>query len=128
MKNSKYKVSWKKGILSLIFIIVGLLYYLEIRWIGIGIPCVFNLVTGLECPGCGITGVVLAVLRGDFVTAFRLNMGLWIISPIMIPTIGVCWYRWLTGRNNNVKYITICAIICVVFLLLWTVFRNVYGY
>lgn len=36
------------------------------KWItGQGFPCLFHLLTGLYCPGCGGTRAFLALLRGD---------------------------------------------------------------
>lgn len=35
-----------------------------------GIPCLFHLITGLYCPGCGGTRAVRSLLRGDVVQSF----------------------------------------------------------
>jgi Protein of unknown function (DUF2752) len=35
--------------------------------------CLFKAVTGVPCPGCGITRGVVAILRGDFARAWRRN-------------------------------------------------------
>lgn len=40
---------------------------------GMGIPCVLHEVTGLECPGCGISRAILALARLDFAAAFGYN-------------------------------------------------------
>ena len=40
---------------------------------GMGIPCVLHEVTGLECPGCGISRAILALARLDFAAAFDYN-------------------------------------------------------
>ena len=31
-----------------------------------GLACPFRLVTGLQCPGCGVTTLLLCLLRGDW--------------------------------------------------------------
>lgn len=51
----------------------GLLYYFIISITGISIPCPFNLITGLKCPGCGITRMISSVLCFDFKSAFNFN-------------------------------------------------------
>lgn len=33
-------------------------------------PCMFHLMTGLYCPGCGGTRALKAFLRGEFITSF----------------------------------------------------------
>ena len=43
---------------------------------GFGIPCMLHEITGLECPGCGLTRAIAAVVRLDFAAAFGFN-ALW---------------------------------------------------
>ncbi|MBP1991603.1 hypothetical protein J2Z66_003210 [Paenibacillus eucommiae] len=50
----------------------------------IAIPCVFHEVTGLYCPGCGITRAALSLLRLDFVQAFRYNPLVFILLPLYV--------------------------------------------
>jgi hypothetical protein len=35
--------------------------------------CLFRAVTGLPCPGCGVTRALIAIARGDYRKAWRLN-------------------------------------------------------
>ncbi|MEE2738038.1 MAG: DUF2752 domain-containing protein [Planctomycetota bacterium] len=35
------------------------------------IPCLFRTLTGLVCPGCGMTHACLAFARGDFLSAWQ---------------------------------------------------------
>ena len=44
--------------------------------------CIFHVVTGLECPGCGSLRAAHSVLHGDFATAFRLNPLLFVLLPL----------------------------------------------
>ena len=41
---------------------------------GIGIPCLFYTVTGLQCPGCGNSRAALALLRLDLPAALGYNL------------------------------------------------------
>ena len=52
-------------------------------------PCLFNMFTGLQCPGCGGTRALHALLHGDVAAAFALNPLLF----VMIPVIGVVFAR-----------------------------------
>ena len=52
---------------------VGLIYLLWIRLTGLKIPCLYLLTTGLQCPGCGMTRALWALLRLDFAAAFSWN-------------------------------------------------------
>lgn len=62
----------------------GALLYLKV-WLPatrIGIPCVFHEVTGLYCPGCGMTRAALALLELDFKQAFRYNLLVFLLVPL----------------------------------------------
>lgn len=74
----------KKKLLIFIILILTGIFYLKVLSpkYGLHIPCIFNKVTGLDCPGCGITRASLALLDGDFYQAFRWNMLLFILAPI----------------------------------------------
>jgi hypothetical protein len=41
--------------------------------LGYGLPCGFHAVTGLPCPGCGLTRSVLALLHGHVGESLRLH-------------------------------------------------------
>ena len=71
----------KKRLLCVILIACGLLvllvgYGLFYNATGFGIPCMLHKTTGLECPGCGLTRAIAAVVRLDFAAAFDFNL-LW---------------------------------------------------
>lgn len=52
---------------------VGLSYLLWIRLTGLKIPCLYLVTTGLRCPGCGTTRMLLSLLHLDFPAAFSYN-------------------------------------------------------
>ncbi|MBQ7049901.1 MAG: DUF2752 domain-containing protein [Firmicutes bacterium] len=56
-----------------IIIMVGLAYWLWIRLTGLQIPCLYLATTGLRCPGCGTTRMLLSLLHLDFPAAFSYN-------------------------------------------------------
>ena len=45
--------------------LAGLCYYIETQTLGFTLQCPFHQLTGLFCPGCGITTACIALLRGD---------------------------------------------------------------
>ena len=57
-------------IFILIILVTYLIYYL---FTGNEIPCIFKKITGLYCPGCGITRMFFSLLRLDIYRAFRYN-------------------------------------------------------
>ncbi len=52
-------------------------------------PCPWHAVTGLRCPGCGMTRAVHFALRGDLLAALRLNP-----AVALVPLLGAAalWY------------------------------------
>ena len=58
---------------------IGGLYYIFIRITGWGIPCAFNKITGLLCPGCGITRMFLSLAKFDIPRAFMYNPAAFIL-------------------------------------------------
>ena len=61
-----------------------IIYYLLNKKIGIGIPCVFHELTGLYCPGCGITRLLFSLLELNFFQAFRSNPLVFILLILII--------------------------------------------
>lgn len=78
--------------------------------------CVFRSVTGLWCPGCGLSRGFYAFLHGDFIAAIKMNLLVFVVAPGLAAI--VCVAR----RIGTLKVIDILA--CVLSLLFWVV-RNV---
>ncbi len=108
---------------GLVFLLL-LGYYLFVRLTGIGIPCVFYQVTGLQCPGCGISRMLLHLLHLEWQAALDANPVLF----FMLPFFGVLWLirliwmpRWL-DRHSKCSNGILWG--CIVILLLFGVLRN----
>ncbi|HUF99443.1 MAG TPA: DUF2752 domain-containing protein [Ilumatobacter sp.] len=56
------------------------------------VPCPFRELTGLVCPGCGITRAIHHLLRGDVIEAVRLNL----FAPLVVVALGLAWIAWLS--------------------------------
>jgi hypothetical protein len=61
--------------------------------------CMFHKITGLDCPGCGMTRAVHAALNGNFRQALAYN----ILAPILIPAVGLAalssLWLWVWGTT-----------------------------
>ncbi len=126
MLNYKGKTIIKKRIfISALLVFIGLAYYIFTQVAGIGIPCLFKLVTTFDCPGCGISTASIALIQGDISTAINANLGLFIIAPILVPTLLICWRNWLFGVVNDGKIVNILLIVSIIFLLVWGIYRNI---
>ena len=93
------------------------------------IPCIFRSITGYKCPGCGITDLLLFVLKGDFISAFECNP----IVFVIIPIIGIIFIRQniLYIKYGYFKTSTIENLILyflVIVLLAFCIIRNIYSF
>ena len=92
---------------------------------GWGIPCLFNRLTGLRCPGCGNTRAVQLLLSGDAAGAFRQN-------AMLLPQLGYLAFVYLISAVSYIKtgkftYRSPCKaldIILLAALLIWFPLRN----
>ncbi len=88
-----------KRILISLFVVGGCLgYLLTFSYTHFGIPCLFRLLTGFLCPGCGITHMCAYIIQGDFKSAFRENAYLFITSPAYIYLCLKLWLCWVQGK------------------------------
>lgn len=65
-----------------------------------GMPwfCPFHELTGLHCPGCGMTRAVYALLHGDFMQAMRMNgVGIFLL-PVALVGLSLEAAGWVRGR------------------------------
>ena len=116
-----------KNILILIFII--LVYLILGHTFHIYIPCVFHEITGLYCPGCGVTRMLYSLLSGDMYAAFRYNMLLFVCLPIIV-FLGIN-YIYAGFKNKKplcFKIPNFIWIISIVILLIWMIIRNIFPY
>lgn len=82
-----------------LLIALGLGYELVVRKLGWGLQCPFHAVTGLLCPGCGVSRMCLALLGGDWMGAWRANPGLVILAPVIMALLGLRAVRYVkTGE------------------------------
>ena len=109
------------GRLTARIVLLGLAYALFIQCTGLGIPCVFRLVTGYRCPGCGMTHAAMALIHGQPKIAFRENP----LSVSVVPLLLLYGaYRAevyiRTARTDFRKWeIVFLGVLWVVVLLFW---------
>lgn len=110
-------------------LIAGLVY----AWIfvpaGFVVPCIFHQITGLNCPGCGVTRMCMALLHLDFYQAYTVNRGLFIALPVIILVIGISLYRYISGikgKNLLSRTESLISAVLVVYFVIWGIVRNIY--
>jgi len=112
------------GIICTIFL-VNIYYVLYYKY-KIVIPCLFHEITGLYCPGCGITRMIFSLFKLDLYQAFRYNSFVFFLLPFIIFYFVDTIIKWLKGQKNYL-YLKINDkewIILLVIALLFGILRN----
>lgn len=84
---------WKEKLLLTIAyaLVIFLLWLFQI-------PCIYQYLFSIPCPGCGMTRAMLAALRLDFPSAFRYHPMFWSIPVLYLYLLldgGLFRIRWL---------------------------------
>lgn len=104
---------------------MGAAYVAVISLIGRGLYCPFWKLTGLMCPGCGVTRMCLALLRLDLAGAWRANAALLLALPALILlAVRLMWVYVRTGRRRPSRGEERFAWGMVIYFLAWGVLRN----
>ena len=104
---------------------IGLAYALFCLWTGLAVPCPVRAVTGLLCPGCGVTRMCLALLRLDFPGAWAANPGLLLLLPplaLLLGRLGLRYVKTGSTRLGRGENILIWSMVSA--MLLYAVLRN----
>lgn len=87
--------------------------------------CMFHIVTGWECPGCGSQRMLHALMHGNLKAAWEANAFLLCATPILaLVAFSAIFRTRLPGLYRRVNSLPSIIIIAVA-LVAWTIGRNV---
>lgn len=110
----------KKYKTQIIIIILGILYIFILLKYNIGIPCIFNEITGLYCPGCGITRAIASLIKFDLYQAFRYNMLIVVFIPL------ICIYGFIKyALKKDIKIPNWLWYLILIITILFAILRNI---
>lgn len=120
-KNLIRKIMIRDIVIVAILVTYGIFVNLFHR----GIPCIINYFTGLQCPGCGISRMLLSMLHGDFHAAFSFHPFLFTTWPVIVYLILKTDYHYICGCGMHLgKIDTVIASLYIIALMFFTIVRN----
>ena len=102
-------------------------YYVFTQLTGLSLPCVFYEVTGLKCPGCGMTAMCVHAAHFRFGEAFRANPLMFCLAPMLCLMLLLKIFfdpKWLDIKSKTYK--TAAWVVLGVVMIYW-VMRNIFG-
>ena len=107
--------------------VVILIYYFMLVHFNLGVPCLFHKITGLLCPGCGITRMILAIMRLDFKSAYQYNQVIFVSSPFIIYLCIRLYISWLISRPYILSLVEkVLVYVFIIVLLIFGIYRNLF--
>lgn len=119
IKFNEEKIKLSIKIVCTLFLTGIIFLYLNHKF-SFFIPCIFHEITGLWCPGCGITRMILSILKMNFYQAFRYNPLVFILMPFFTIYGITYYYSWLQNKelkiNKNIWYLLL--VVTITFMIL----------
>ena len=125
MKTRLKKISRQAGVI----LAVGLIYAVICLKLGRTIfACPFYQLTGLQCPGCGVSRMCLHLIKLEFAQAFAQNQALFVLLPVLL----LLWLSWTvryvrTGRWELLLWQRLLLWLSIGILIVFGILRNIPG-
>ena len=89
--------------------------------------CVFKMLTGLQCPSCGIQRALHCLLHGDVVAAVRYNPFLVVAVPYAIAAVLSTWYNFGHRLDflRRIVYSRAALLSFACIFIVWWILRNI---
>lgn len=107
---------------------IGFIYIVLHYTTGFSISCPFHKLTGLNCPGCGVSRMALNILKLNFSDAFRCNPVVFCLLPVFGGFLAVHLYKYIRyGECSFKKWENAVLYSIAVILIIFGVVRNVFS-
>lgn len=128
-KIKDYAQEHKKGLITAgVIITLGIIYFILLQLTSFRLKCLFQLVTGFACPGCGITSLINGIAHLDFLSAISENYAVSILAPIYFIIYAVRIIFKPRCLQNNGKLFNVILIFTLILLLAFGIIRNIPGF
>ena len=107
-------------------LLLGISYYIFVTITGVGIPCVFRLITGYKCPGCGISHMFIKLFHLDFIGAFHENEFVFILLPIALLYGVYKSYMYIYKNDTRMRVLEVIVItLLLISAICFGIYRNI---
>ncbi len=107
---------------------LGVGYFLLVTCTPFAIPCPFHRLTGLWCPGCGITRFCVHLVQLDFAGAWAAHPAMFFLGPPLLVCLGVHVVSYIkAGVMAGGKALTRFELVLACAFLLFGIARNIPG-
>ncbi len=110
----------KKVLFFGLLLLALIAYFFVDKYTGLAIQCPIHFVTGLYCPGCGLTRMLFAIIKLDFYQAFRFNPLVFILLVIYIIYFIIKYIF-----KANIKIPNRVSYSLIVVLIIYGIIRNI---
>ena len=123
MKKAVEFVEKHKKIFAAVVLLAAYFVFTELT--SIYIPCVFRLITGFVCPGCGVSHMIADIAHLRFYDAVRQNYGVAVLA-VMWGIVGVIYLIFKPKcLKKDGKATKILLNISIAALLAFGIIRNI---
>ena len=114
-------------LIYLILLVIFIAYYILNKKTGFYIPCIFHELTGLDCPGCGITRCLFYLINFRIKDAFFVNPLVFIYLPFIITYFLYKSYLYIYDNKDRilVKIPNYVMYIILVITIIYGIVRNI---
>ncbi len=112
-------------VLIMLILLISFLYYRFYSLYRIGIPCIFHEITGLYCPGCGITRALFSLFELNIKKALQYNILIFILSPFLLYYVIISIKNWLLFKKQTKIITNWILYIILIITVLFGILRNI---
>ena len=118
------RVLWTVVVLPILVLLAAVYFFvdpMEVRWMP---KCIWKVVTGTDCPGCGSQRMAHALMHGDLKGAWHANAYAFCLLPLiaLMLLLELCRERYPRLYGSVHSPVVIRALVASVFI--WWIVRN----
>src|SRR5476651_2289426 len=99
MSSPQHRRVLARTLLTSALLAAAMLFFFPPTQYGFYPPCPIHLLFGIDCPGCGTTRAIAALLHGHVAQALRLNAFATLLSPIAALYAAINYRRTMQSKR-----------------------------